>query len=71
MIKKLIIWAVRFYQKHFSKYTPHCIYVPSCSQYCILAVEKYGVRVGLKKSWERINRCDMAHIHKYGMEDYP
>jgi putative membrane protein insertion efficiency factor len=62
---------VRFYQKFLSKYTPRCIYVPSCSEYCILAVKKYGVRKGLKKAWERINRCDMAHIHNYGMEDYP
>lgn len=66
-----IIKMVRFYQKHLSVYTPHCIYKPSCSEYCILAVQKYGVIKGLKMARERISRCDKEHIHLLGTEDYP
>lgn len=70
-MKWLIIKSIRFYQKHLSYYTPHCLYVPSCSEYCILAINKYGTIKGLQMFWERINRCDREHIHNYGMEDYP
>ena len=67
----LVIFLVKFYQKYLTQYTPDCIYVPSCSEYCILAIKKYGLIKGLKKFRERLNRCDMAHIHNYGKEDYP
>ncbi len=70
-MKKLAIWSIRFYQKYLSRYTPNCLYTPSCSEYCILAIQKYGLRIGLKKFWERFNRCDRAHIHNLGMEDWP
>ena len=70
-MKWLLTKLIRFYQKYLSEYTPHCIYVPSCSEYCILAIEKYGLKKGLKMFWERFNRCDRAHIHNVGMEDYP
>lgn len=51
---------VRFYRRHLSgmkRYT-HCIYTPTCSQYAIEALEKYGA---LKGSWltcKRILRCN-------------
>lgn len=70
-MKFLLINFIKFYQRRLSKYTPDCIYEPSCSQYCIIAIQKYGVLKGLKKFKSRINRCDMAHIHNYGMKDYP
>lgn len=70
-MKRLLIALVRFYQHHLSRYTPKCIYKPSCSEYCILAIEKYGVIKGLKKTRERLSRCDMEHIHLYGTEDWP
>ena len=71
MIAKLIFWIIKFYQKHLSRFTPQCIYKPSCSEYCILAIKKYGVRQGLSMFFERINRCDMEHIANLGQEDYP
>ena len=70
-MKKLIIKTIRFYQKHLSQYTPHCLYVPSCSEYCILAIEKYGLWKGLAKAKARFDRCTAEHIHEYGTIDYP
>ena len=36
----------------------HCIYTPTCSQYGIEAIEKYGVlKGGLLTAW-RILRCN-------------
>ncbi|MGI6212165.1 MAG: membrane protein insertion efficiency factor YidD [Anaerovoracaceae bacterium] len=56
--KKLLIFMVRFYQICISPlFPPTCRYIPTCSQYFIQAVEKYGP---LKGSWlgiKRILRC--------------
>ncbi|MDO5580414.1 MAG: membrane protein insertion efficiency factor YidD [Planctomycetia bacterium] len=55
-------WAillVRIYQKTISPMIgPCCRFTPSCSQYYILAVQKYGfIRGSLKGIW-RILRCN-------------
>ena len=70
-MRYLLILFIKFYQKFLTRFTPDCIYEPSCSQYCLLAIEKYGVWKGLRMFKARINRCDMEHIHNYGMKDYP
>ncbi|MDE7477226.1 MAG: membrane protein insertion efficiency factor YidD [Lachnospiraceae bacterium] len=59
MVKKLLIWLIKFYRKYLSplKYTK-CPYFPSCSQYGLEAVEQYGaLRGGLLSIW-RILRCN-------------
>lgn len=57
---KILIAMVRFYRRYLSglKRFNHCIYRPTCSQYAIEALEKYGA---LKGSWltiKRIARCN-------------
>ena len=58
-MKKLVIAMIRFYQKYISPYKgTNCPYVPSCSQYGLEAIEKYGViKGGLLAAW-RILRCN-------------
>ncbi len=58
-MKKVVINLIRFYRKNISPLkTPCCRYVPTCSQYAIEAVEKYGAfRGGLMAVW-RILRCN-------------
>ena len=52
-MKKLVIAMIRFYQKYISPYKgTKCPYVPSCSQYGLEAIEKYGLA-----AW-RILRCN-------------
>ena len=34
-----------------------CMYLPTCSEYTILAIEKYGTIKGLIKGFKRILRC--------------
>ena len=55
ILKRAIIGCVRFYQH----YAPEdirrkCILKPTCSEYMILAVNKYGVFTGMKKSIYRL-----------------
>lgn len=59
-MKKILIVMIKFYQKHLSglKGSACCIYTPTCSQYGIEAIEKYGaVKGGLLTIW-RILRCN-------------
>lgn len=59
-MKKLFIWLIRFYQKYLSqcKVTTHCIYTPTCSQYGLEAIEKYGALKGGFLTLWRILRCN-------------
>ena len=36
---------------------PHCKYTPTCSQYAIEAVQKYGACKGMILACKRILRC--------------
>ncbi len=59
-MKRLLIGLVRCYQKYLSplKRRYHCIYIPTCSQYAIEAIEKYGaIKGGMLTIW-RILRCN-------------
>lgn len=58
VLKKMAIGLVRFYRKYISPMKkPSCIYIPTCSQYAIEAIEKYGFFKGGFMSLMRILRC--------------
>lgn len=58
-MKKLMINLIKFYRKRISPLTPaRCRYIPTCSQYALEAIEKYGaLKGGLMSIW-RILRCN-------------
>ena len=55
-----MIGLVRFYQKYLSglKSYSSCKYFPTCSQYAIEAIEKYGPLKGGRMAIWRILRCN-------------
>jgi putative membrane protein insertion efficiency factor len=59
MVKRVVISLIRFYQRAISPLFPSsCRFEPTCSNYAILAIEKYGIlKGGLKALW-RILRCN-------------
>lgn len=59
-MKKILIMMIKFYQKHLSplKGNIHCPYTPTCSQYGLEAVEKYGALKGSLLAIWRILRCN-------------
>ena len=58
-MKKAIISLLKFYRNHLSILKLQCCrFYPSCSEYAIEAVERYGVLAGLTKSLKRIFRCN-------------
>ena len=58
----ILIGMIRVYQKLISPMLgPHCRFQPTCSEYFILAVRKYGVIRGSWKGVWRILRCHPWH----------
>ena len=59
-MKKIFIRLIKFYQKYLSplKGRATCIYTPTCSQYAIEALEKYGLIKGGGLAVWRILRCN-------------
>ena len=61
-MKRILIALVKFYQKYISPLTPpSCRYVPTCSQYALEALEKYGALKGGWLAVKRICRCHPFH----------
>lgn len=61
-MKKILIKIIKIYKKTFSKVFSnmgiHCKYYPTCSEYTIQAIEKYGCIKGGYYGVKRIIRCN-------------
>lgn len=65
-MKYLFIYLVRFYQVAISPLKPPtCRYTPTCSQYTLEALQKYGF---FKGSWLAIKR--ICSCHPWGGNGY-
>jgi uncharacterized protein len=66
-MRKLVVLVVRGYQMVIAPLLPPntCRFSPTCSQYAIDAVEKYGVLEGCWKAVKRIGRCHPFHPGGY------
>ncbi len=69
-MKQLMILAIRFYQKYISPtLPPSCRFIPTCSQYAIEAISKYGALKGGWLAFKRICRCHPFHRKGYRFYD--
>ena len=58
MLSSVLIYGVKTYQKHFSKYfAGSCLYTPSCSEYSLEAIRLYGAKRGSVLAIKRLLRC--------------
>jgi len=58
LVKKIIIFIITLYQKYISPLKPStCRFYPTCSEYAIQALSKYGLLRGAWLSVKRIFRC--------------
>ncbi len=63
-MKTLLLRLIRFYQRHISPARPPCCrYIPTCSEYALQAIEKYGVLRGGWLAVRRILRCNPFSRH--------
>ena len=65
-MKWIILKIIRFYQMAISPYKPaSCRFIPTCSEYAILAIEKYGACRGGWMAIRRLLRCHPFHPGGY------
>ncbi len=65
-MKKILMRMIGFYRKHISPATrPSCRFIPTCSEYALLALEKYGALKGSYLALRRILRCNPFHKGGY------
>lgn len=66
LMSKPFEWLVIFYRGAISPHFPAtCRYTPTCSQYALEALRKYGAVKGLWLTIKRIGRC-----HPWGGSGY-
>ena len=57
--KRILLWLIRFYRGSVSPmHRPCCRFIPTCSQYALEAIEKYGAVKGGFLALRRILRCN-------------
>ena len=66
MLKTLFLTLIKFYQRAISPWLPaRCRYSPTCSQYAVEAITKYGAAKGGWLALKRFLRC-----HPFTKRDY-
>ena len=64
-MKRVLLALVRFYRAAISPWRPPCCrYTPTCSQYALEAIEKYGAWKGGLLALRRILKCQPFHRQK-------
>ena len=57
-MKKIFIAIIKFYQNWISPLKPPtCRFIPTCSNYAIIAIKKYGTIKGSFLTLKRLLRC--------------
>ena len=70
MMKKALLLMIKFYRNFISPLKPpSCRYIPTCSEYAMIAIERYGARRGGWLAIKRILRCQP--FHKGGYDPVP
>ncbi len=58
-MKAALLKLIRFYRKHISpRKAPCCRFQPTCSQYALTAIERYGAARGSWMALKRLARCN-------------
>ena len=64
-MKTFLLFLIRFYRRTISPLRPPCCrFIPTCSEYALEAVEKYGAVRGGWLALRRIARCHPFHRQK-------
>jgi len=66
-MRRILITLIQLYQRFISplKTSPSCRFYPTCSQYTLQAIEKYGTLKGVCLGLIRILKCHPFHPGGY------
>jgi len=69
-VKAILIFLLKIYKKGVSPYLPpSCRFTPSCSEYAIEALNRFGA---VKGSWLAVKRILKCHpFHEGGIDPVP
>jgi len=57
-LKQIIIWIILIYRRYApERIRAACLFHPTCSEYMLLAINKYGLLPGFVKGFGRLLRC--------------
>jgi len=65
VIARAMIWMIRQYQRTAPWRPPVCRFLPTCSQYAVEAIQKYGAARGGWMGLCRVCRCHPFHRGGY------
>ena len=69
-MKRALLMLIRFYQAAVSPFTPpRCRYIPTCSEYAMTAIERYGAARGGWLALRRLGRCHPFHRGEHDFYD--
>ncbi len=61
-MKPIMLALIRFYRRCISPmFPPCCRFIPTCSQYALEAIEKYGAAKGGWLALRRLLKCHPFH----------
>lgn len=64
-MKRIALSLIRFYRRAISPLRPPCCrFIPTCSEYAVEAVERYGAVKGGWLALHRIAKCHPFHRQK-------
>lgn len=69
ILSLFLISLIRFYQIISKNQSHRCLHYPSCSQYAIIALNKYPATIALRKIIKRLRNCNPFSGCSY--YDYP
>ena len=69
-MKAFLLALIRFYRRHISPHTPpSCRFIPTCSEYAMTAIERYGAARGGWLALKRLGRCHPFHRGEHDFYD--
>jgi uncharacterized protein len=65
-MKQQLIWSIHIYQRFISSLLPpSCRFTPTCSNYAVEAIDRFGTIQGTYLATKRICRCHPFHPGGY------
>ena len=69
-MKTLLLIILRFYKRYISPMLgQNCRFSPTCSEYALVAIDRYGALKGTGLALKRIGRCHP--FHPGGIDEVP